>query len=104
MEASELTADRDFMGLSKTELAKRLDISVKTVQRWESGEVKIPGSKVSRIRQALEIKEEQAHDLWRCTDGAHGEQIPETTLTEVLEALDKFAITWLKFRKSTGAI
>lgn len=49
MDADEIKAIRGELGLSQEEFARRLNVSVRTIQNWESG-WKIPDGKVSAIR------------------------------------------------------
>lgn len=42
MTPAELRAKRLKLGLTQTALAKRLDVNIKTIIRWESGAVAIP--------------------------------------------------------------
>lgn len=49
MDADEIKAIRGELGLSQEEFARRLHVSVRTIQNWESG-LKIPEVKVSAIR------------------------------------------------------
>lgn len=42
MEADELRARRDALGMSRDELARELCVTAVTVWRWEKGERKIP--------------------------------------------------------------
>lgn len=49
MQPSDLTAIRRRMGLTQDGLAKLMNVDVRTIRRWESGERSIPGPAVALL-------------------------------------------------------
>jgi hypothetical protein len=55
MTAAEFRITREYLGLTHNWLAKHLDVNVRTIPRWESGESPIPGGVVGHMGTLVEV-------------------------------------------------
>lgn len=73
MEAAEFAAMRKIMGVFREDLAQKLEVNPRTIQRWESGESPIPWGIEDEIS---EIFENFTNAVQAITDAAEASPIP----------------------------
>jgi putative transcriptional regulator len=82
MEAKEIIKARKLLNLSQTELAKRMGVSINTIQNWEYGKT-IPKTKIPFLKTILKQATYEENNLVRYVE-------EEITEIEIQRKMDEY--------------